>query len=102
MSVSRSENDCSGANNRRSGATRNDEEAIYWQCTGESRIRRAMPKTEDRRKALELFKPPAVVQPEEDPVAEKMARQRAARLARNADGQPLPEPDPEARVAKRR
>jgi hypothetical protein len=98
-SVSRSELDFSGT---KGGGDNNDEDAIRWHCTGESPIRRAMPKTDQRRKALELFKATAVVQPEEDPVAEKMARQRAARLARNADGQPPPEPDPEARVAKRR
>ena len=62
-----------------------------------------MAKMEDRRKALELFKPTIVEhRAEEDAVSAKMAKQRAARLARDADGQPPPEPDPAARVAKRR
>ena len=62
-----------------------------------------MGKTTDKREALQLFKQATAEQrPEEDSVASNMAKQRAARLARDANGHPPPELDPGARVAKRR
>jgi hypothetical protein len=62
-----------------------------------------MPMKENRRRALELFKPAAVdVRADEDPVMSNIAKQRAARLARDANGDPRPESNPDARVAKRR
>jgi len=74
--------------------------------TGNTRsnpVRGIMGKTTDRKKALEVFKPAiAVHHAEEDPVARNMAKQRAARVARDVSGHPPPEPAPGARVAKRR